>query len=176
MKNRCIVFIAVILAAALLTAGCVQADTQIPALTATNSVPAHTSEELVAFAGEAFDYAGMHGKEAAIREFNDPNGNFSDPGMYIIASDFNGTILAHPYQPDHIGTNQLNLTYEEGAAFIRDAIGEAENGSGFIYYLYPNPAENQTVMLKTGYVRTVDETWWLMTGAYISLNGTSVAK
>jgi signal transduction histidine kinase len=45
-------------------------------------------------------------------------------------------------------------------------IALAQNGGGFTYYLYPDPAKNMTPGLKLSYVTKVDDTWWMGAGIY----------
>lgn len=58
--------------------------------------------------GEAVHYVYEQGRDAGIREFNDPSGTFSDPEMFIFAFDMNGTLLANPYFPGLVGQNRTN--------------------------------------------------------------------
>jgi signal transduction histidine kinase len=67
-------------------------------------------EVLIAFVNEARNFVVEQGKEKALEVFNDPKGEFVRGELYIIAYDFNGTRLAHPYQPEGIGKNALNVT------------------------------------------------------------------
>ncbi len=55
-------------------------------------------EELIVFVNEARDFVVEQGKDKALEVFNDPDGEFVRGELYIIAYDFNGTRLAHPYQ------------------------------------------------------------------------------
>ena len=54
-------------------------------------------EDLIAFVNEAKDFVLEQGKDKALEVFNDPKGKFVRGELYIIAYDFNGTRLAHPY-------------------------------------------------------------------------------
>jgi polar amino acid transport system substrate-binding protein len=45
-------------------------------------------------------------------------------------------------------------------------IAFAQNGDGFTYYLYPDPAKNMTQGFKLSYITKVDDTWWLGAGIY----------
>jgi polar amino acid transport system substrate-binding protein len=125
-------------------------------------------ENLTSFVEEAIVYAGMHGKDAAIRMFNDRNGSFVRGNLYIYAFDFNGTTLALPHQPWLIGTDLSGLQDPFGVNYTRIEIYLAQQGGGFIFYHYPNPAHNMTLEPKMSYVRNVDKTWWLGAGVYLS--------
>jgi signal transduction histidine kinase len=124
-------------------------------------------EELIAFVNEAKDLVLAEGKDKALQVFNDPNGKFSKGELYIIAYDFNGTRLAHPYQPKGIGENALNVTDYNGVAQVRNMLDMARRGGGFTYYIWPNPAHSSVEELKLTYVLKVDEGLWLASGMYL---------
>jgi polar amino acid transport system substrate-binding protein len=69
--------------------------------------------------------------------------------------------------PDWIGTDKLNLTDPNGILIIRDLINVAKEG-GFNYFIFPNPAHDNKDELKLGYVKKVDDNWWLGSGTYLS--------
>ena len=123
-------------------------------------------EELVAFVEKAFEYAHVHGQEAALREFNNQTGQFVDGELYIFAYDINGTTLALPFQPEIIGTNRWNVTDANGTLFVQDFNATAQSGGGFVRYLYEDPADNFTVKQKLSYVMMVDNDWILGAGIY----------
>ena len=125
-------------------------------------------ENLTSFVGEAIAYAKKNGKDAAIREFNDRNGTFVRGNLYIYAFDYNGTTLALPHQPGLIGTDLSGLQDPFGVNYTRNEIYLAQQGGGFIFYHYPNPAHNMTLEPKMSFVQNVDETWWLGAGIYLS--------
>ncbi|WP_220680571.1 cache domain-containing protein [Methanofollis formosanus] len=124
-------------------------------------------ESLKSFVAEAIAYSVEHGKDAAISEFNDPNGTFVRGNLYIYAFDYNGTTLALPHQPHLIGTDLSGLQDPYGVNYTRIEIFLAQQGGGFVYYHYPDPVDNMSVEPKMSYVRNVDETWWLGAGVYL---------
>jgi len=185
MKQSALVIVISLLIAAILTAsGCTgvqQTDTtatptettviETPTAAATATVrptvtPSHSVDEMVAFVQEAVTFADEKGKEVALEVFSDPNGSFTRGDLYIYAYDFNGTTIAHPINPEKIGVNRLNETDVMGNFYIRELRDVAENGSGFVYFYYIDPALNMTVQPKLGYVESVDDTWWLGSGIY----------
>ena len=103
---------------------------------------------MVAFVRDAVAFANEQGKEAALEVFSDPNGSFTRGDLYIYAYDFNGTTLAHPFNPEKIGVNRLNETDVSGNLYIKDLRDVAENGSGFGYFYYIGPAHNTACMPK----------------------------
>jgi len=135
-----------------------------------SSIPAslgqNERDELVAFVDEAVRFAHENGKERALQAFSDPKGNFSRGELYIYAYDYDGLTLAHPYQPDLIGKNRINARDPNGIKINQQAVNAAKFGNGFFYYIYPDPFQNMTQVLKLGYVADVDGTWYLGSGIY----------
>ncbi|HUU75350.1 MAG TPA: cache domain-containing protein [Methanoregulaceae archaeon] len=166
----------VVLAFLLLSAGCVQDSgekippTQSPAQT---QVPDATVTDLVTFVEDARTYAQENGREAALAEFNKPNGSFIRGDLYVFAYDYQGNVLALPFQPELIGTSRWDIQDIKGQKYIREMTVVARNGSGFVHYIYPNPAEQYAFEPKLSYVTGVDEDWWLGSGIYLaSINAT----
>jgi cytochrome c len=118
-------------------------------------IPAVFSPEqrtrLVSRVSEAAVYVRKYGRDAAVREFNDPNGSFSRPDLFIFAFDRNGTLLADPYLPGIVGMNRLSDRDPYGAYPVPYILENAENGGGFLYYFFADPATDYRVRLKFGY-------------------------
>ncbi|MDD1749539.1 MAG: cache domain-containing protein [Methanothrix sp.] len=123
-------------------------------------------DELVAYVDEALQFAQENGKEKSLEVFNDPEGNFTRDGRYIFAYDYGGQNLALPYQPELVSTNRIDAQDPNGVYFIRQIIDTARTGTGFTYYIYPDPSRNMTDTLKLSYVVDVDGTWFLGSGIY----------
>lgn len=127
-----------------------------------------SSQELIAFVDSAAAYAQHNGKEKAIQEFNNKQGEFVNGQLYIFADDFNGVNLAHPMRPDFIGKSQFDLKDANGVAFIQNMIAIAKtSGSGLTYYIFANPADNNKEELKLVYVKKIDDNWWIGSGVYL---------
>jgi signal transduction histidine kinase len=125
--------------------------------------------DLVAFVDSAVAYAKENGKEKAIKEFqNNKSTEFIKGELYIFAVDFNGTTIAHPYRLDFVGKSQMTLNDTNGVIFFKNMATVAETGSGFVYYVFANPAHNRKPELKLTYVEKVDDSWWLGSGTYLS--------
>ena len=169
----------ILLLICLIAAGCVQTGTvpagngiinaSSPEITQVSS-GTPTKDQLVAFVTEAVAYAKTNGREKALSEFSDPNGSFFRGQLYIYAYDFNGTTIAHPVNPEKIGVNRLNERDAKGNLFIEELRDTARNGSGFVQYYYVNPVHNNSIEPKLGYVMKVDDSWWLGSGIYGSLD------
>jgi polar amino acid transport system substrate-binding protein len=136
-------------------------------MTNASLIASSNNTELVSFVESAVAYVQKNGKDKALKEFNNKIGPFVRGDLYIYAYDFNGTCLAHPFKPDWIGTDKLNLTDPNGILIIRDLINVAKEG-GFNYFIFPNPAHDNKDELKLGYVKKVDDNWWLGSGTYLS--------
>jgi polar amino acid transport system substrate-binding protein len=135
-----------------------------------------TPEKLVAFVENAYEYAHVHGKEAALYEFNNQNGRFVNGELYIFAYDMKGNTLAHPFQPDLLGKNRLDTTDAHGTPFIRDLIGAAKGGGGFARYLYVDPSDNYTVKPKLSYAMMVRQDWFIGAGIYDADESVPIVK
>ena len=175
MRTYAILVIVILVLIAVLGAGCTDTDATLPQnqseATPTAALsPASSStispEELVAFIEIAYEYAHVHGQEAALREFNNQTGQFVDGELYIFAYDSEGTTLALPFQPEVLGMKRWNITDANGTAYIQDMVATAQSGGGFIRYFYVNPADNVTVKQKLSYVMMVDKGWLIGAGIY----------
>ena len=171
MRKKSLSFLVVlVLGVFLINAGCTQnqgINTSMPGSTKTPEQGIFTSNaSLVSFVDSAVAYAKTQGREKALAEFSNPNGSFIRGELYIYAYDFNGTTLAHPFDPEKIGVNRLNETDAAGGLFIRNLRDMARNNSGFVRFYYINPAHNRSVEAKLGYVEKVDNGWWLGSGIY----------
>jgi len=122
--------------------------------------------DLVNLVDEAVAYAQENGKEKALQAIGDRNGEFVDGDRYVFAYDFNNTVLAHPIQPGLIGKDRSGELDLYGVAIGRDIMEAAKAGTGLVYYTYPDPEKNMTPTVKLGYVRAVDDDWWLGSGIY----------
>ncbi len=133
------------------------------------SINASTDKaELVSFVESALAYAQKNGKDKALDEFSNKNGSFVSGELYIYAYDFNGTCLAHPFKPDWIGKNKLNVTDSNGVPMLRNVISTAKEGKGFDYFIFPNPAHGNRDEFKIAYAMKADDNWFLGSGIYLS--------
>jgi len=124
--------------------------------------------ELVSFVESALAYAQENGKDKALEEFSNKTGSFVRGDLYIYAYDFNGTCLAHPFKPDWIGKNKLDVTDSNGVPSLRNTLNVAKEGKGFTYFIFPNPAHGNRDEFKIAYAMKVDDNWFLGSGIYIS--------
>lgn len=124
--------------------------------------------ELVSFVESALAYVQEYGKDKALDEFSNKTGSFVRGDLYIYAYDFNGTCLAHPFKPDWIGKNKLDITDSNGVPALKNTLNIAKEGKGFTYFIFPNPAHGNRDEFKIAYAVKVDDNWFLGSGIYIS--------
>jgi signal transduction histidine kinase len=123
--------------------------------------------EITDFVKKGSDYAKNNPKDVVLAQFNDINGEFVQGERYIFAYDINGTTLALPYQQDLIGKNRMSLVDSNGMELLKSMAYVAGYGGGYLYYIYPNPAQNFIEQVKFTYIEPVDETWFIGSGFYI---------
>jgi signal transduction histidine kinase len=168
MKKRNLLLAAMLFSVAIFVMQSAWAKEESIGLTNVSLNTSSNETELVSFVESAAAYAHKIGKENALKEFSNKTGRFVRGDLYIYAYDFNGTNIAHPFKPDWIGTNKLNMTDSNGVPFIKNLINAAKGGEGFTYFIFPNPAHGNKDEFKIGYVIKVDDNWWLGSGIYLS--------
>lgn len=115
--------------------------------------PKERRDLLVTRVGEAAAYVQKNGREKAIAEFSNPDSPFADPAMFVFAFDRNGTLVANPYLPGLVGQNRLADRDPYGEYPVPQILASAENGGGFMYWFFANPADDYGVGLKLGYAK-----------------------
>ncbi len=102
-------------------------------------------------------YLKTHGKEKAFAEINDPKGQFVRKGLFLLAGDLNGTVLAHGLEKASIGRNLIEAKDAEGRAFVRETTNLARTkGSGWVELAVRNRATKK-VQRRLAYCRRVDD-------------------
>lgn len=95
-----------------------------------------------------------------------------NPALYVFVFDTNVTVVSQAYNPSQIGMNFRGKTDVTGKAF-RDEIvsGALQNGSGWVEYVFANPAE-PGLFHKTSYYRRTQgsdgNTYIVGSGTYTS--------
>jgi cytochrome c len=116
-----------------------------------------TSEEAIAMVKKAAAFIQANGKEKALAEFSNPNGQFRSGDLYITAFDFKGTQIAHGSNPKLIGKNLIDLKDADGKAFVKEIVDTGRNkGSGWVDYKWINPS-TKGIDHKSTYVQKVDD-------------------
>jgi polar amino acid transport system substrate-binding protein len=139
----------------------------IPSATASIPSEGRMNTTIVSLVNDARDYALKYGKEKALAEFNNQKGRFVSGELYVFAYDYNGTVIALPFQKELLGTNRIGNTDPAGVYYVRDIGEKAKNGGGFVEYLYPDPTRNFSLLKKVSYSLDVDGTWYVGSGYYV---------
>jgi cytochrome c len=131
-----------------------------------NASAGNTTAEVKSFVEKALAFTKTHDKSAALRLFTEPGGEFHQGGLYIFAYDFCGTVIAHGGNPSLVGKNLYNLKDSKGVPVISELIRLAKEGSGWLYYTWPNPEHEGREEAKLGYVVKVDDDCFIGSGTY----------
>jgi cytochrome c len=119
---------------------------------------ASTPEEAKAFGEKAAAYFKANGKDKAVAEFNNPNGQFKKGDLYVFAQDFNGLMLANGGNPKLSGQNHFELKDPTGKFFVKEMIELAKTkGSGWVNYSWTNP-QTKKVQPKKTWIQRVEGT------------------
>ncbi|MBI5845796.1 MAG: cache domain-containing protein [Deltaproteobacteria bacterium] len=124
-----------------------------------------TRDDVISFVDKAVDFAQANGKAKALSEFMNQSGPFVRGNLYIFAYDFKGNVLAHGGQPELVGKNLIERTDTDGKKIIRELMALAIQGSGWFRYNWEDRLTRK-IGPKLGYVKKVDDTWWLGSGLY----------
>ena len=126
----------------------------------------HERNEVRRWVQDAITLYKKAGKETLLKELADPGGRFVLNESYIFALNIDGTMVAHPTEPQLTGKNLMDLRDSEGNAFIRKIIDTAKNtGYGYLDYKWRRPESDDEVQ-KTVFFELVDDII-LCSGLYI---------
>ena len=93
------------------------------------------------------------GREKALAEIGNPQGQFVKGEMYVFAYDLTATMVAHPTNAKLVGKNLMDVPDAEGKLFRKEIVELAKTkGSGWVDYKYKNPTSGK-VESKTTYVQ-----------------------
>jgi cytochrome c len=115
-----------------------------------------TPDAAKALVTDAAKFLNENGREAALKEINNPAGKFVKDTLYVFAYDLEGVMLAHPMKPELVGKNVLNEPDSKGKMFRKEIVELAKTkGEGWVDYAYINPKTGKedvktTYVLKAG--------------------------
>jgi cytochrome c len=118
---------------------------------------ADKADDAKALAEKAAAYWKANGKDKALAEINNPQGQFVKGDIYVVAHDFKGNVLGHGGNPKLVGTN----LYEQkdpnnGKFFVKEQIELAKTkGSGWVSFSWANPATKK-VQPKKSWVKKIE--------------------
>ncbi|WP_319539959.1 cache domain-containing protein [uncultured Methanospirillum sp.] len=135
----------------------------------TTTEPDLVNDTLVKFVNDARTFALNSGKTTALATFNSPSSQFSNDKMYIFAYDTDGKALALPYDLGSVGKNMISATDSTGLRYVQQMVDVAKiPGVGFVKYQEINPLKQGTIMNKVSYVASVDGTYFIGAGVYMT--------
>ena len=140
--------------------------TGTPSPSPSAAAAAATRDEVKAFVDEAWSHVEQVGREQAVADFMDTSGPWVRGDLYVFAYDDAGTVLCLPFDAVRLGEDRWDARDTEGTYFIREMASAAKKGSGWVDYLYVNPAAGFALQPKSSYVRGVDDTWFIGAGTY----------
>jgi len=105
---------------------------------------APTKDEVVAQVKKAVEFYKSVGKEKALAEFNNKEGQFAKGEDYVDVHDVSGNCVAHPITPGIVGLNRLDQADPTGKQFIREIVETAKTKpNGWITYMRKNPVSGK---------------------------------
>jgi cytochrome c len=109
-----------------------------------------TAEEAKLLVEKAAVYHQAQGKEATLKELNNPQGQFVKGDLYVFAYALaDGVVIAHPTNPKLVGKNMIDIPDPDGKLFRKEIWEVAKaKGAGWVDYKYLNP-ESKKVERKT---------------------------
>jgi len=118
---------------------------------------ADKAEDAKALAEKAAAYWKANGKDKALAEINNPQGQFVKGDIYVVAHDFKGNVLAHGGNPKLVGANLFEQKDPiNGKFFVKEQIELAKaKGSGWVSFSWANPATKK-VQPKKSWVKKVE--------------------
>ncbi len=124
-----------------------------------------TPAEAKALVKRGISHLKSHGRESALAEFSNPEGEFRDLDLYISVYNINGKVEAHGWDPNIVGKNVMGLKDPDGKQFVKEIIDTATaRGKGWVEYKYMNPVSKK-VETKAAYFRKAGDLV-VATGAY----------
>lgn len=121
---------------------------------AATTLRAETPDEAKALLDGALAEIKTAGVEKAVKEFN-AGGKWKKGGLYVVAVQMDGTMLAHSANDKLPGKNMLEAKDAGGRTFVKDAIALVKtSGGGQIDMRWGNPVTKQ-IADATMFVRRV---------------------
>lgn len=119
------------------------------------SANTNTPQQAKALVEKAIDFYKTNGKDKALTEFSNPQGQFVNGDLYIFAFDLKGVTIAHGGDPKLIGRDLTALQDVDGKYFASEFIKIGPEG-GWVDYKWMNYVTKK-VDAKTAYVKRIDD-------------------
>lgn len=129
--------------------------------TASNSTP----EQAKAMMEKAVVFYESTSHEAALAEFNNPNGQFVNKDLYIVVLNQEGVVLANGRNKALVGKSMIGVPDVDGKYFTKEMIDVANaKGGGSVEYKFTNPETKKTAQ-KISFFKKVKD-FVILCGAY----------
>lgn len=133
----------------------------------TCSAQASSLDDAKTLAEKASAYAKANGKDKAVAEINNPQGQFVKGELFVVAGDFNGVTLANSGSPKLVGINLLNMKDPGGKLFMKDIVETAKTkGSGWVAYDKYSPGTKKVRPWKSWVQKVEGNDMWVMCGTF----------
>jgi len=118
---------------------------------------APSKDEVVAQVKKAVTFYKASGREKALAEFNNKDGQFAKGEDYIDVHDMSGVCVAHPTSPGVVGLNRMEAADPDGKQWIKEMVQAAKaKPSGWLTYKRKNPVSGK-IENKLAYWERVDD-------------------
>ena len=103
-----------------------------------------SKDEVVAQVKKAVEFYKANGRDKALAEFNNKDGQFAKGEDYVDVHDMTGVCVAHPVSPGIVGLNRLDQADPSGKQFIKEIVETAKTKpNGWITYQRKNPVSGK---------------------------------
>ena len=114
----------------------------VPFALAQAGVP--TNDEVQARVKSAIAYYKANGKDKALAELNNKDGQFASGEDYVDVHDLHGVCIAHPVTPALVGVNRYEQADPAGKFVYKELVADAKSKpSGWIDYQRKNPVDGK---------------------------------
>jgi signal transduction histidine kinase len=114
----------------------------VPLAVATAGSP--SKDEVTARVKSAIVFYKANGRDKALAELNNKEGQFASGEDYVDVHDLNGVCVAHPVTPALVGVNRLEQADPSGKLVYKDMITASKaKPSGWIEYMRKNPIDGK---------------------------------
>lgn len=112
------------------------------------------TKQLMALVGDAAALIAEVGEVAACEQFHEKGSRWFHDDVYVFVNDLEGNSLCHPAKPSLEGKGLLDLRDPHGKPIVQSFNREvADDGEGWVHYLWPPPGGGMNFFWKTSYVR-----------------------
>jgi len=109
-----------------------------------------------------------HGKDEAIKEFNNAKGKFVDGELYIFAYDMEDVCLALYAKPAQVGKDLSDITDADGKPFFKEfhKVLDSKQGHGWVENKWNNPLTKKVQDKLSFIMKIPDQNMYIGCGIY----------